>query len=138
MCNHSWAETGLSWVYCRNCGVTGDWVSGEVVLRRPSRTFPHNLLPFGLPIEYSSFRATEKWGQAILECFDVFVERAVGELAAGVYTSLRIEESVMNPDTLLMSPLGEYSGWLTVPCRNREGYEQFVRGLVVPSPVSLP
>lgn len=138
MCDHSWVDTGLTATWCKHCDASGDWVGSEVVLRRPSRTFPHNLLAFGLPIEYSSSRATEKWGQVILECFDVFVERAVGELAAGTYTSLRIEESVMNPDTLLMSPLGEYTGWLTVPCRNREGYEQFVRGLVKPSPVSLP
>ena len=138
MCDHIWVNTGLNYTFCKLCDVTGDWRGSEVILRRPSKTFPHNLFAFGLPLEYSSFRASEKWGQVILECFDVFVEKAVGELAAGSYVSLRIEESVMNPDTLLVSALGEYTGWQTVPCANRESYEQFVRGLVAPSPVSIP
>lgn len=93
MCNkHRWVDTGMTATWCLNCDVSGDWVGDHVEIRPSNRPFPHSLEKFGIPIRYTYHEATKPFGRLSLVLSDVYVDKDWGELPAGAYTRLAIDE----------------------------------------------
>lgn len=130
MCVHHWVNTGLNYTFCKWCNVEGDWRCGEVILRPPSTTFASNLTRFGLPIRYNSYRVGSSWGVPFIEMFGAWVEKDLGELRAGPYASLRVEQAYSDPTLVLVGEDNGTKGWMRVECPDVPGLVKFIESLL--------
>lgn len=127
MCSHKWVDTGLHYTFCAYCDADGDWVKGEVVLRKPSKSYPLDLMRFGLPIRYQSHSLVMHYGSPQLHLRDVWVERAADDLSPGKYDVLLVEVSLMNPNRVLVGE-DNYHSWHSVTA-NVPAFEAFLDSL---------
>jgi hypothetical protein len=107
-CKHHWVNTGLRATWCKWCDVSGDWVGDKVILRRPSESFAHSLEVYGIPILYNHASVEERYGRLNVTLSGVFVTTDWGEMPAGRYHSINIEQDTYNPDRCLVSRIAEY------------------------------